>query len=119
MELKHNVMTYIQVEYHDLDDFLTEYFSFPREKRPSDEYRPEPKDGIYREEFEFVAIEEANNDSAYTYQITGDLYDWDAKDIQEMLAVKKFDSYCTRTVLDYLASIDVILKGTYLINVSW
>lgn len=120
MNLKYNIETYIQVEYHDLDDFITWYFSFEREKESMDKFREEPKDGIYLKRFEFVAIEEANNDSAYTYHVTGDKdYDWDEKEMKEMMEAKDFDNYSTRRILDYLASKDVIPKGTYLINVSW
>jgi hypothetical protein len=119
MELKHTVQTYIVVEYHDLDDFITKHFSFPREKTFMDKYSEEPEDGIYREQFEFVAIEEGHNSSSYTYQVDGELDEWDKKDIKKMLAAKKFDSYSTRMILDYLASEGVIIKGDYSIHVFW
>ena len=117
--MKHRVQTYIVVEYHDLDDFITKHFAFPREKNFMDEHRQPPKDGIYLKEFEFVAIEEANNDSAYTYNVSGDKYEWDKTEMKEMLEKKEFDCYSTRRILDYLASEGVIGTGTYLINVSW
>lgn len=119
MELKCKTETKISVEYHDLDEFITKYFSFPRKEEYMDKYRKKPKQGIYLQEFEFVAIEEANNDSAYTYNITGNLYDWDVTEMEEMLVAKKFDCFSTRRILDYLCSKCVIDKGDYLINVSW
>lgn len=120
MVLKHKVQVYIMVEYHDLDEFITKHFAFPREKTFMDEHRAKPKDGIYLKEFEFVAIEEANNDSAYTYSVTGDKgYDWDKKEMEEMLEKKDFDLFSTRRILDYLAHEGHISTGTYLINVSW
>lgn len=119
MKLKHKKEVKITVSCFDLDKFITEYFAFPRKKEMMDKYREKPKQGIYLREFEFVAIEEANNDSSYTYNITGDLYDWDHKEMEEMLEAKKFDSWSTRRILDYLCSEGVIEKGNYLIDVSW
>jgi hypothetical protein len=120
MKLKHKKEVKITVSCWDLDKFITEYFAFPRKEEMMDKYNDKkPKDGIYLREFEFVAIEEANNDSCYTFDITGDLYDWDKPEMEEMLATKKFDNYSTRRILDYLCSEGVIDKGNYLIDVSW
>ena len=121
MELKAREETLTVVEYHDLYEFITKHFAFEREQHSSDrwgnQYHKEL--GIYLKEFEFVAIEEANNDSSYTYKITGNLYDWDKPEMEEMLVRKEFDNFSTRRILDWLASKGIIPKGTYLIKVSW
>jgi hypothetical protein len=120
MKLKHTVQTYIVVEYYDLDDFITKYFSFPREKDDfMDKYNEPPEDGIYRRRFEFVAIQEAQNSSSYTFNVDGELDKWDKKEMKEMLAAKKFDSYSAQRILDYLASEGAIIKGDYSIHVFW
>jgi len=120
MKLKHKREVKITVCYSDLDKFITEYFAFPRKEEMMDKYRnKKPKDGIYLREFEFVAIEEANNDSCYTYNITGKLYNWDVTEMEEMYEAKKFDDFSTRRILDYLCSKGVVEKGDYLIDVSW
>lgn len=119
MELKHRIETYIVVEYHDLDDFITNYFSFPREKDFMDKYSEPPKDGIYKKQFEFVAIQEAHNSSSYTFQVDGKLDEYDQEEMEKMIAAKKFDMYSTQRILDYLASKGVIIKGEYSIHVFW
>jgi len=121
MELKYELITHTQVDYHDLDAFITKHFAFPREEHSSDKFGNQyfKELGVYLKEFEFVAIEEANNDSAYTYHVNGELYDWDKKEMKEMLEKKDFDNFSTRRILDYLAKEGFIPKGTYLINVSW
>ncbi len=119
MKLKHKKEVKITVDYFDLDKFITEYFAFPRKEESMDRYREKPKDGIYLRDFEFVAIEEAHNDSSYTFNITGKLDGFDKTEMEEMLATKKFDGWSTRRILDYLCSEGVIDKGDYLIDVSW
>jgi len=119
MELKYRTETFITVEYSDLDTFITKHFAFPREKSFMDKHNPEPEDGIYLKEFEFVAVEEAANDSSYTFNVTGKMGEWDEKEMKELMEKKGFGSFTTRIILDYLASKDLIPKGTYLINVCW
>ena len=121
MELKTKEETFIVVKYHDLDEFITKHFAFEREEHSSDKWGNQyhKELGIYLKEFEFVAIEEANNDSSYTYNVNGELYDWDKTEMAEMLEKKEFDCFSTRRILDWLASKDVIAKGTYLVKVSW
>ncbi len=119
MELKTKEETFITVEYGNLNAFITEHFSFIREKEYMDRYSPEPEDGIYLKEFEFVAVEEASNDSSYTFHVTGEQDKWDEEEMKEILEKKDFGSFTTRRILDYLASKDLIPKGNYLINVCW
>ncbi len=119
MELKMKEETFITVEYSDLNAFITEHFSFTREEQPMDKYRQKPKNGIFKEQFEFVAVEEASNDSSYTFHIDGKLDEWGLAGMKEILEKKDFGSFTTRRILDYLASKDLIPKGNYLINVCW
>jgi len=119
MELKHRTETFITVEYSDLNAFITKHFSFAREKGHMDKYSPEPEGGVYLKEFEFVAVEEAANDSSYTFSVTGKLDEWGEEEIKELLEREEFGEFTTRRILDYLASKDLIPKGTYLINVCW
>jgi hypothetical protein len=119
MELKMKEETFITVEYSDLDAFITKHFFFAREKGLMDKYSPEPEDGVYLKEFEFVAVEEAANDSSYTFSVTGKQDKWDEEEMKEILERKDFGSFTTRRILNYLASKDLIPKGNYLINVCW
>lgn len=119
MKLKHSTETYIEVEYGDLNDLITKHFSFTRERTNMDKYYPEPENGIYLKEFEFVAVEESSNDTSHTFQVDGKLSKWDEEEMEEMLEKQNYDCFSTRRILNYLASKGVIETGNYLINVCW
>ncbi len=119
MKLKTREETYIEVDSFDLDRFITKLFAFPREKTFMDDHSPEPEGGIYLKEFEYVAVEEARNDSSYTHLVNGELTSWDLADIKKIKEKKDFGCFNANVILNYLASIGELPKGTYLVKVCW
>lgn len=100
MKLKTNIKQYIEVNYGDLDEFLTKRFSF------------DPK-------YEFVAAEEMGNDSEKSIIVEAELDKWDKKHIEEILKTKKWEHYETGTLLCYLCEQGEIPAGNYLISICW
>ena len=100
MKLKFMLKQYLEVNYGDLDKFLTERFSF------------DPR-------YEFVAAEEMGNDSEKRIDVDPELDEWDKKRMEEVLETKKWECYETGTLLDYLCEKGEIPAGTYLISVCW
>ncbi len=98
--LKHEYKTYIEVDYGNLDEFLTERFGL-------------------NEEYEFVAAEEVGNDSSTTLNVEPKLDKYAKEDVEEVLKTKKWKCYRTRALLCYLCEKGEIPAGKYLISVSW
>lgn len=99
MILKCKKETVFSVEYYDLDKFIKDEFGF--------------------DEFEVVAIEELNNDSVKSIIVNGNLYEWDEKDIKNILESKEPKMYRTGLLMNYLCKIGKIQPGKYIIKVSW
>ncbi|KKL86839.1 hypothetical protein LCGC14_1940680 [marine sediment metagenome] len=100
MKLKFMLKQYLEVNYGDLDKFLTERFSFD-------------------EEYEFVAAEEVGNDSKTSINVEPELSKWDREHIEKVLETKKWECCQTRILLCYLCEQGEIPAGEYLISVSW
>jgi hypothetical protein len=101
MKLKMAITQYLEVDYGDLDRFLTERFAF-------------------KEPYEFVAAEEVGNDTKTSLNVEPELKNkWDKEEIEKVLETKKWECYQTRTLLCYLCEKGEISAGTYLISVSW
>ncbi len=100
MKLKMTTREYIEVNYGDLDEFLTERFSF------------DPR-------YEFVAAEEMSNDSEKSITVEPELDKYDKEEMREILETKKWKCCQTSTLLCYLCEKGEIPAGDYLISVSW
>ena len=96
--LKTRVKTRFEVDYGDFDRFVEE---------------------IYGGRFEFVAINEANNYSNYTFEVTEeDINDIDEED-EIAIRKGKYPMYCAHTVFALLCKDGYIPKGEYIIDVFW
>ena len=100
MRLKKATKKYMEVDWQDLNEFLTERFGFD-------------------EEYEFVAAEEVGNDSKTSINVEPELSKWDREHIEKVLETKKWECYQTRILLCYLCEQGEIPAGEYLISVSW
>ncbi|KKN34066.1 hypothetical protein LCGC14_0797370 [marine sediment metagenome] len=100
MKLKITTKKYLEVSCWDLDEFLTERFSF------------DPK-------YEFVAAEEMSNDSEKSITVEPELDKWDEEEMEKVLEIKKWDCHETGMLLCYLCKKGEIPAGNYLISVSW
>lgn len=96
MELKSKHVEYYEVDYDDLDKFINFHF-FDNEDK-----------------FCFVADEEANNDSSYTYNVDGEVGGYGREKISNNETM-----YMTRTYLDEACRLGLIPPGNYLIEVCW
>lgn len=93
----------IQVEYHEFEDFV-------KEKYPE------------LSEYEFPCVQEANNDSSYTFTVYNDkreLRDYESKQWQEFLLKKGTKPYMNHLLFKKLYLDGYIEPGEYLIHVSW
>lgn len=119
MKLKTKETTYIEVDAFELDTFITNHFKFTREKTFMDKYSPEPEDGLYLKEFEYVAVEEARNDSSYTHHVDGEMKPYDLADMKKIIDKQDFGNFNANVILNYLAALGDIPKGVYLVKVCW
>lgn len=89
--------TVLYCQYRDVEKAIEEYFGKP---------------------YELPCIEEKGNDEDWEVNIDGKVEKYDQEDIDAAYA-GKYKNFGTRTLLNHLASKDLIPKGNYLIDVSW
>jgi hypothetical protein len=98
--LKSKTTTYVEVDYHDLDEFIQKVYNITS--------------------FECLATEEWSNDSQHRMNVDKkeELGEWDLDKLQ---GVKdgKLPNYSLRTVMQDLVNRDLIAPAIYLINVCW
>lgn len=96
--LKHEKKVVITVDQCDLDKFISE---------------------VYDKPFEFVADEEANNDSSYEFSVKKEvLSEYDMRKLNEFKATGK-GQLLTGTLLADLCNKDLIEPGDYIIQTCW
>lgn len=100
MSLNYEVKEYRCVNYGDVDNLINKEFDFD-------------------EEYEVLAAEEWDNDSYRLIVVDGKLSEWGEKYVKEMIQTRKWGTYRTRHLLDYLCSQGKLEAGEYLIDVSW
>ena len=100
MPLKSRTTTYIEVDYSDLDAFISE---------------------VYGHDFESAACEEWSNDSQHKIIIPGKYVfsDDDYESIQRFRRGDGYDSFILRAIMQNMVNNDVLPPGNYLISVSW
>jgi hypothetical protein len=97
-QLKMKIVTRHEVNYNDLDEFVTTF---------------------YGQEFMFSAVEEAGNDSSHTFCVEKEEIDeYDQNKLDEFRRTGR-GQYLTSTILTDLCNGDLIPEGDYLINVCW
>ena len=101
-----NVSTVIEMDYFELDTLIKDLF---------------PKMN-----YEFVADEEASNQSSHKFEgVTKEFFNRRLEspgykeDILKLVAGKKISLFQTQIILEYLAWLEIIPEGDYLINVYW
>jgi len=75
-------------------------------------YKPTP-------EWDFVSDEEANNDSSYTFNVDGEVNEYEERKLEKFKKDSLSQSRMTHTLLADLCRKGLIPKGVYLIKVSW
>lgn len=93
MELKFEEVQHYKVDYSDLDDFINHHFFNGSGK------------------FNFVANEEASNDSSYNYHIDGKVDDYEEKEISEGKTM-----YMACAYLNAACKMGLIPPGDYLVD---
>lgn len=96
MHLESSLVQYYDVHWEDLDKFINFHF-FNGEKK-----------------FEFVADQEASNDSSYPFHVDGKVDDYDTKQIDDGETM-----YMAQAYLEEACRRELIPPGQYLVNVSW
>lgn len=98
MELKHQVETFITVDYHDLEQYIYNH---------------------YQRLYNIVAGEEGRNDTQMKYTVVSEpLDEYDAEDVERFKSGKRV-CFILRTILIDLCNNGKIIPGTYLIQISW
>jgi len=95
MELKYEERTVREVNYHDLDDFISEAF------------------GI---KYECVAYEEWGNYQSHSFTVEREII---SKHFSEELALGIIPKYSTALFLNEACNLGLIEPGEYLVEVSW
>lgn len=68
--------------------------------------------------YSFQADEECANDTSHEYQVTGEVDEYEAADI-ESLKAGEFPTFVTGAVLNDLARIGLIPTGDYVVSLSY
>lgn len=68
--------------------------------------------------YEFCAVQEANNDSYYRFNVTGRVPDYNQRDAQR-IRDGHIDTYRNHLLFNVLCQDGYIEPGTYLVEVSW
>ena len=98
MELKHEKVEYIEVEYRDLQQFIKD---------------------VYKKNFSFVADNECQNDSQHTFIVKKEeLDDYDKEKLKKFKKTGVYD-YITSILLTDMCNRGIIEEGMYLITVMW
>ena len=96
--LKYKEIKYFEVDYDDLDDFISEQ---------------------YGREFEIVADQGLMNDVSKTVTVKKEqLNQWEQRDLEEWKLTGR-KNWMFSTLLTDLCNRDLIPEGEYLINISW
>lgn len=72
-----------------------------------------------KDNFEFVADQEASNDSSHRFHVTGEMSDWDREQVQRYIEEDDLGLYMTQYLLDDCARQKLIPAGIYVVEVSW
>lgn len=72
----------------------------------------------YGHDYEFPEDIECGNDSEHTYEVTGELDEWDRQKLQEFVQSGKY-LYLAPRLLNDLVARGKLPKGRYLITVCW
>ncbi len=73
---------------------------------------------IYGGDYEFTAVQEANNDSSYSFNVTGEISEYQEDTVLKIKS-GKYPTYCNRILLNLLVREKFIEPGEYLIKVCW
>jgi len=68
--------------------------------------------------YEFVPDQEANNDTSYVFEVTGDLNSYEQSDLDDFEENNE-TNLMARVLLNTFAFRELIPKGTYVIGVVW
>ena len=100
IEMKIEEVIYHTVDYFELERVINEF------------YKP-------TSEWDFVSDEEANNDSSYTFNVHGEVDEYEERKLEKFKKDSLSQSRMTHTLLADLCRKGLIPKGMYLVEVSW
>jgi len=98
IKMKTDTVQYHIIEYGEWERVVNEF------------YKPTP-------EWDFVSDHEANNDSNYSFHVTGEIDEYEKDRILNFIKDSNFEGWMTQVLLDDLCCKGIINKGEYLINV--
>ncbi len=91
--------TYIEMEYHELDELIQRTFGH---------------------RYEVVAFEEWNNDSSHSWTFKVEkLSEYDQKTLDEFIISGKIKNWRTYVLVQHMVNTGVLEPGNYLIEISW
>lgn len=96
-ELKTKVVTFFEVDYSDLEEFIKQE---------------------YGQEFNVACDQEACNDSCEEVSVNGDIREYQERNIQEFKDTG-IHSYLLHALMNDLARQGKISKGEYKVDISW
>ena len=100
MGLKYKMKSVLQVDYYDLDKFLTERFGFDNEP------------------YQVVAAEELSRNMVKSIDVNKKEFNaWDQEELDEILTTKEWGTFNTGLLLCHLCNLGEIPEGEYLIDV--
>lgn len=95
--MKYTEKTVRFVDYADLDEAISNFF---------------------KKEYESAAMEEWDNDSCYTFQVSREVNIWDLHIVDEFNKGNP-QPYGTGSLLNYICNAGEIEPGEYIVEVSW
>ncbi len=69
--------------------------------------------------YDFPCMQETSNDTSHTFDIDGELDEYDLKDWEELKKNNGYLNYRNSLILNKLCADGHIEPGEYLVNVSW
>lgn len=113
-ELRMKTHTVHNVDYSDLEEFVTEQFGLePTVTEYGSGYKHvEPA-------YSFVAIEECGNDCSFNFVVSGIISEYDRTDVEAWVESNGTEFIGNAQILDYLCWQGKIPAGNYNVSVSW
>lgn len=74
---------------------------------------------VTERDFNFVADQEAGNDSQHEFDVDGDLDEYDLERVEEFVYDDEHHTFLTGALLNWCANEGHLEKGTYLVSVCW
>lgn len=98
-KLKTEKVTYLEVKYGDLEEFIQEVYNRP--------------------DYDILGAQEWGNDSSYDFRIDGIVKDYDESFLEEFKTGKHSGDYRLYNIMNDMCRNEIIKPGNYLVQVCW